>query len=328
MNTSEIPNWRNPNRHPGLLYSPFNAISVSYGPPTVEAFSELCAAMDGRLTSVQRDSLLALRRFVLTDDELRPFGAMMPFFIADFFGLDVEVAKNITSSWLSLYLWSVAIDKAMDGEDPSSPADHMLYSQLLTYFLEQVGGSDLSNSVRAEIISDLSQAMRFQSYSVPNTTLDGAASLCEIRSGKNLLFLAVGRLVYSSHANDMKPLQFLCERFSGVLQALDDLTDIRIDIGLGINTPIIAAMSLTGSREDLNDDDILHRLISSGALAKELEWAIGELEAIISSCPNTAGSSYRFLRQLCDAICEILDLAKRGEIEIVRSKINTIYCST
>lgn len=328
MNISDMSPSNKPSRDAGLLFSPFNAISINYGPPTIEAFGQLCEAMNSRLTNAQRESLRALGKYVVTEDELRPFGAMMPFFIADFFGLNRDVAAKAAHSWLSLYLWSVVIDKAMDGEDVASPADHMLYSQLLTYFLEQVGGANLSQSVKADIISDLSMAMRFQSYSVPNTALDGSATLPEIRAGKNLLFLAIGRLVCSPYAGDLRPLQALCERFSGVLQALDDLTDIRVDIGLGINTPIIAAMSLSGCASDLNDEYVLSRLVSSGALSKELEWAAGELQAIVSSCPNTTGHSYDFVCQLNDMICEILPFAHSGDIDGVRRRINVIYCNT
>jgi hypothetical protein len=251
----------------------------------------------------------------------------MPFFIADFFGLPVSAANVVSKSWLSLYLWSVCIDKVMDGENPVSADDHMLYAQLLTYFLEHVGGARIKLSTKAEIVSDVCDAMRFQSYSIPGASVDKTISLEDVRSGKNLLFLAVGRLIFSRSEGDRAPLKHLCESFSGVLQALDDLTDIQADLGLGITTPIIKKLGLRANASS-STTDVLDALVNSGELAKELDWAASELEAILSMCPNKNGHSFDFLERLYSEISTISGYAHEKRTNDVSERISTIYCST
>lgn len=59
-----------------LLYSPFNSIAEAYGSQTLQAFEELRGHLDEHLTARQLSEFGTLKRYLVTDESLRPLGSM------------------------------------------------------------------------------------------------------------------------------------------------------------------------------------------------------------------------------------------------------------
>ena len=316
------------NANAGLLYSPYNSIARKYGQQVLNSYSQLSAELRCDLTSRQVHEFAQLRKYLVTIDELRPFGSLMPYFIGDYLGVPTKPLDDISRFWIALYLWSVSIDKVMDGESTVTPDSHMLHSQLLSYFVESCFAYSTNQTTTSNAMRSLRKAMFYQSYSTPGACREGDVTLEHIRSGKNLLFLAIGHIIADS--DDVKsPLVIdLCERFSSILQSLDDITDIHDDLERGIKTPIIENLLNTKRDFVLSEEGILDVLVYSGVLKNELLWMLDDLTHLLSQCPNRDGESFVFIDQLRSTIRLVIYYLDSDDLDAVRVQIRKLYCNT
>jgi len=305
-----------------------------------ESWSALKTDAHKQFASFDRE-IADLERYLKRDGDIRPFGAIAPWFLGEIFGVPPEKLRETAKYWIAHYLWCICIDSAMDSAAPVPPKDHMLFTVLFSYSANGLGDLISTDDGKQELRNYITEAICWQTKSIQNSSVSSYQGLRDVAVGKNLLFAALARVIADIGGTSPDLAVQFTKNYALAMQHLDDISDFYDDHKQKIPTLLLQYAKDRSDIDFSSEDDIdvlFNQILNSGALHEVLS----ETDTLIGECLKSAAvivertslrgegrSSDKFLINLRSAIRDAKRSIENQEgNDIIKSRLRVIYMSS